>query len=110
MRYLQGTPRQPLIASTQRPDSSIEGSERTVWVIWHAIERLAYVSQEIAKRCGYLVRIEVVRTVKNESPHYPLLVYLDTTAIKKHMAPWQHILIFFARTQVYYSPWWWIGL
>jgi hypothetical protein len=100
VRYLQGTPRQPLIESTRRPEGNVEGPERTALVIWQAIERLAHVSQEIAKVYGHLLRIEVVRTTKDESPHKPLLAYLDATAIKKHVAPWQHILMFFARTQV----------
>jgi hypothetical protein len=100
VQYLQGTPRQPLIESTRCPKENVEGPERAILVIWQAIERLAYVSQEIAKVCGHLLRIEVVRTTKDESPHKPLLAYLDATAIKKHVAPWQHILMFFARTQV----------
>ncbi|KAJ5762605.1 hypothetical protein N7533_001286 [Penicillium manginii] len=99
VRYLQGTPRQPLFESTQRPEEDAEGPERIALVIWEAMERLASVSQEIAKACGHLVRIDVVRTMKDESPHKPLLAYLDATAIQKHVAPWQQIMMFFARTQ-----------
>ncbi|KAJ5738982.1 hypothetical protein N7533_011766 [Penicillium manginii] len=100
VRYLQGTPRQPLFESTQRPEEDAEGPERIALVIWEAMERLASVSQEIAKACGHLVRIDVVRTMKDESPHKPLLAYLDATAIQKHVAPWQQIMMFFARTQI----------
>lgn len=64
------------------------------------MERLASVSQEIAKACGHLLHIDMVRTTKDESPHKPLLAYLDATAIQKHVAPWQQIMMFFARTQV----------
>jgi hypothetical protein len=68
--------------------------------IWEAMGRLATVSQDIAKACGHLLRIDVARTMKDESPHKPLLAYLDTTTIKKHVQPWQEIMMFFARTQV----------
>jgi hypothetical protein len=64
------------------------------------MERLASVSQEIAKACRHLVRIDVVRTIKDKSPYKPLLVYLDATAIQKYVALWQQIMMFFTRTQV----------
>ncbi|CAG8359639.1 unnamed protein product, partial [Penicillium salamii] len=71
--------------------------------IWEAMERLASVSQEIAKACGHLLRIEIVRTMKDESPHEPLLAYLDPAGIQKHVAPWQEMMMFFARTQMEHS-------
>jgi hypothetical protein len=104
VRYLQGTPRQPLYESTQRPKEDAQGTERAALAIWEVIERLPHVSQEIAKCCGHLLRIEVVRTTKEESPHKPLLAYLDPAAIKKHVAPWQEIMMFFVRTQVWSDP------
>ena len=100
VRYLQGTPRQALFESTQRPADDAEGPERAILTIWEAMGRLATVSQDIAKACGHLLRIDVARTMKDESPHKPLLAYLDTTTIKKHVQPWQEIMMFFARTQV----------
>lgn len=105
IQYLQGILCQSLIVSIQRLDSSIERSECTVQMIWYTIERLVYISQEIAKQCGYLMRIEMVHTIKNKSPHYLLLIYLDTIVIKKYIALQQYILMFFARIQVYYSLW-----
>jgi hypothetical protein len=50
-----------------------------------------------ARRCSWS---EVFRVTKDESPHQPLLAYLDATAIEKHVAPWPHMGMFFARTQV----------
>lgn len=104
VRYLQGTPRQPLYDSTQRPAEDATGPEQAALAIWEAMERLAYVSQEIAKVCGHLLRIDIVRTMKDESPQKPLFAYLDPAAIKKQVAPWQEILMFFARTQVCFRP------
>jgi hypothetical protein len=100
--YLQGTPRQALFESTQRPADDAEGPERAMLTIWEAMGRLATVSQEIAKACGHLLRIDVARTMKDESPHKPLLAYLDTTTIKRHVQPWQEIMMFFARRQVWF--------
>ena len=56
----------PLVASTKRPQLDADGPERV------AMERLAHVSQAIAKQCGHLLRIDVVRTTKNEVPHKPI--------------------------------------
>jgi hypothetical protein len=53
--------------------------------IQNAIGRLATVSQDIAKACGHLLRINVARTMKDESPYKLLLAYLDVTTIKKHV-------------------------
>ncbi|CAG8320573.1 unnamed protein product [Penicillium salamii] len=39
--------------------------------------------------------------MKDESPHEPLLAYLDPADIQKHVTPWQEIIMFFARTQAH---------
>ena len=101
IRYLQGVPRRELFHSTARPEEeTAEGSERAAGTIWQAVHRLATVSQDVAKACGHLLRIEISRTAKHESPHSPLLAYLNPADIQKHVAPWQKIMMFFARTQV----------
>lgn len=101
VRYLQGTPRQALFESTQRPADDAEGPERAILSIWEAMERLATVSQEITKACGHLLRIDVARTMKDESPHKPLLAYLDPAGIKKHVQPWQEIMMFLPHPGVF---------
>lgn len=100
VQYLQGTPREPLVQSMARPEDDAEGPEQAILVIWEAMARLAKVSQDIAKSCGHLLRIDIARTMKDESPHSPLLAYLNAAGIQKHVEPWQQILMFFARTQV----------
>ncbi|KAJ6117766.1 hypothetical protein N7512_007491 [Penicillium capsulatum] len=82
-----------------RPEDDAEGPERAAFVIWEAMARLAKVSQDVAKSCGHLLRIDIARTIKDESPHSPLLAYLNAAGIQKHIEPWQQILMFFARTQ-----------
>ncbi|RJE17274.1 hypothetical protein PHISCL_10389, partial [Aspergillus sclerotialis] len=99
VRYLQGLPRRELLDSTARPQDGIEGTEGAAWVIWQAVHRLASVSQNVAQACGHLLRIDVNRTTKHESPHSPLLAYLNPADMQKHVAPWQKIIMFFARTQ-----------
>jgi hypothetical protein len=93
-------PRRELFDSTARPQDHAEGPERAAFVIWQAIHRLATASQEVAKACGHLLRIDIARTTKHESPHSPLLAYLHPADVQKHVAPWQRIMMFFARTQV----------
>ncbi|KAJ5162549.1 hypothetical protein N7492_007941 [Penicillium capsulatum] len=100
VQYLQGTPREPLGQSIARPKDDAEGPERAALAIWEAMARLAKVSQDVAKSCGHLLRIDIARTMKDESPHSPLLAYLNAAGIQKHVEPWQQILMFFARTQV----------
>lgn len=100
VQYLQGTPREPLVQSIARPEDDAEGPERAALAIWEAMVRLAKVSQDVAKSCGHLLRIDIARTMKDESPHSPLLAYLNAAGIQKHVEPWQQILMFFARTQV----------
>ncbi|KAJ5162545.1 hypothetical protein N7492_007937 [Penicillium capsulatum] len=96
---LTGHPREPLVQSMARPEDDAEGPERAAFVIWEAMARLAKVSQDVAKSCGHLLRIDIARTIKDESPHSPLLAYLNAAGIQKHIEPWQQILMFFARTQ-----------
>jgi hypothetical protein len=43
--------------------------------------------------------VEAIRSEKGQTPHRPLLAYMDEAAIKKHVQPWQQILAFIARTQ-----------
>lgn len=100
IRYLQGVPRRELLESMERPQDDADGPERAALAIWEAINRLAAASQEVAKACGHLLRIDITRTMKDESPHSPLLAYLNPAGIQKHVAPWQRIMMFFARTQV----------
>lgn len=60
---------------------------------------MARTAQQIAKRCGHLIRVEVVRTEVDQAPHTPLQAYMDLETITRHIAPWQQIVCFFARTQ-----------
>ncbi|CAG8059412.1 unnamed protein product, partial [Penicillium salamii] len=60
---------------------------------------MARTAQRIAKRCGHLIRTEVVRTESSQLPHQPLQAYLDPETISQHISPWQQIVAFFARTQ-----------
>lgn len=63
------------------------------------MDRMARTSQQIAKRCGHLIRVEVVRTETNQAPRQPLQAYMDSEAIIRHLTPWQQMICFFARTQ-----------
>jgi hypothetical protein len=63
------------------------------------MEQVACKSQRTVQHCGQAIRVEAVRSEKGQTPHRPLLAYMDEAAIKKHVQPWQQILAFIARTQ-----------
>lgn len=67
--------------------------------IHQAMDSMARTAQQIAKHCGHLIRVEVVRTELDQAPHTPLQAYMDTETISSHITPWQQIICFFARTQ-----------
>lgn len=48
---------------------------------------MARTAQQIAKRCGHLIRIEVVRTEIDQAPYTPLQAYIDLETITRHIAP-----------------------
>jgi len=100
--YLKITPQglPHLLASIETPDETREGPEGAVRAIWEAMASVARISQRITKQTGHLIRIEAVRTEKDQSPHQPLQAYMDEEQIQRHVEPWQQVLMFFARTQV----------
>ncbi|KAJ5749393.1 hypothetical protein N7533_006421 [Penicillium manginii] len=65
---------------------------------------MARTAQLIAKHCGHLIRVEIVRTEIDQSPHTPLQAYMDPETILAHITPWQQIVSFFARTQYPTEP------
>jgi hypothetical protein len=75
-----------------------------LWAIHQAMANMARTAQQIAKRCGHLIRVEVVRTEIDQAPHTPLQAYMDLETITRHIAPWQQIVCFFARTQYPVEP------
>ena len=70
-----------------------------LWKIHQAMISMSCTAQMIAKHCGHLIRIEIVRTEIDQSPHTPLQAYMDMETISAHLRPWQQIISFFARTQ-----------
>lgn len=99
-RYMRGLPLRPVVESMDRPADDAVGDDGTALAIWCAMDRLAQVSQRIAKASGHILRIEIARTKQAESPHDPLMAYMRDVDIHRHVEPWQRILMFFARTQV----------
>lgn len=53
VRYLQGIAVTPLVQSIERPDEEAEADEGTALAIWHAMDRLARISQRVAKADGF---------------------------------------------------------
>lgn len=97
--YLQGLSVQPLLESIEAPIEDAFDNEAPIRVIWDTMGSLGSLAQRITKHCGHLIRTEAVRTVLYELPHQPIQSYMDIESIKRHVLPWQQILMFFARTQ-----------
>jgi hypothetical protein len=103
--YLVGTERAELMACIEEPVAepeprSDEEAEPTEAAIWVAMEGLTRFSQaSVIERVGVFVRLEAIRTEKHQTRFQPLQPYMDKEAIVKHTRPWQHVLMFFARTQ-----------
>ncbi|KAG2000685.1 hypothetical protein GB937_010940, partial [Aspergillus fischeri] len=48
------------------------------------MEQVARKSQQTVQHCGQAIRVEAVRSEKGQTPHRPLLAYMDEAAIQKH--------------------------
>ncbi|KAG2000698.1 hypothetical protein GB937_010926, partial [Aspergillus fischeri] len=63
------------------------------------MEQVARKSQQTVQHCSQAIWVEAVRSEKGQTPHRPLLAYMDEATIQKHVCPWQQILAFITRTQ-----------
>jgi hypothetical protein len=106
VQYLQDIDIHHLLASVAQPDVDSQGptpgqgseAECAARMIWEAVEGVARVSQRVASQTGHLIRVEAVRTEKQQNPYQPLQAYMNEENIVRHVEPWQQILMFFART------------
>ena len=98
--YLQGIQAHDLLACIAAPEEDpIDATEQRVQVIWDTIEQVAHKSQQTVQQCGQAIQVEAVQSEKGQTPHQPLLAYMDEAAIQKHIHPWQQILAFITQTQ-----------
>jgi hypothetical protein len=99
--YLQGISERNLRDCVEAPDKDPQdATKQHMQVIWATMEQVACKSQQIVQRCGQAIQVEAVQSEKEQTPHRPLLAYMDKTAVQKHVHPWQQILTFIACTQV----------
>ena len=111
--YLQGVDPADLISisSVGHIDKSLTAVERVdtepvVQVLQATMAQLVQKSQQTVQHCGHAIRIEAVRTETSQTPHRPLMAYMNPEQIQKHIQPWQQVLGFIARTQ---TDWPWKG-
>jgi hypothetical protein len=103
--YLVGMERADLMACVEEPVAdadprSDEEGEPVEAAIWTAMAELTRFSQtSVIDRVGVFVQLEAIRTEKHQTQFKPLQPYMDKDAIVKHTRLWQHMLMFFARTQ-----------
>ncbi|EYE93392.1 uncharacterized protein EURHEDRAFT_162999 [Aspergillus ruber CBS 135680] len=101
--YLAGLDPQQLVDCVQRPNEvemDTAADERAAAAIWDSMEAVARMSQKVSSHAGHMIRIEAVRTERDQTPHTPLQAYMDEDNIVRHTIPWQQVLMFFARTQI----------
>jgi hypothetical protein len=98
---MQDLDHQPLLASIREPEEDDTNPiECRARAIWEAMDGLIRHSQQAVMRVGHQLRLEAIRTEKQQNQHRPLQAYMDHETIVKHMRPWQQVMMFFARTQV----------
>jgi hypothetical protein len=99
--YLKDLSRPELLACIEEPNSDPDKDEEPVEAaIWNAMAGLARFSQtSVVKRIGIFVRLEAIRTEKQQTQFKPLEAYMDNASVGKHTRPWQQMLMFFARRE-----------
>lgn len=109
-RYLKGCSRNDLLASVAEPEAF---DEREDYVdvnaedlqpcvdamVWKVMGEVAAASQRTVRRSGVMLRMEAVRSEKDQQRFQPLQPYQAEDSIQKHCRPWQQMLLFFVRTQ-----------
>jgi len=101
--YLSGLDPQQLVNCVQRPSEADTDDDRAAAAIWDSMEAVARISQKVCSRAGHTIRIEAVRTEREQTPHTPLQAYMDEENIVRHTIPWQQVLMFFVRTQTHHD-------
>ncbi|RJE17500.1 hypothetical protein PHISCL_10162 [Aspergillus sclerotialis] len=94
---------QPEVDETEnRPqaEDAIGPIEKAAHAIWQAMAVVARVAQQTVTTLGHSIRIEAVRTERDQNHHTPLQAYMNEEDIQEHVRPWQQVLMFFTRTQV----------
>ncbi|KAH2281420.1 hypothetical protein KXV50_003198 [Aspergillus fumigatus] len=80
--YLQGIQAHDLLACVAAlEEDPMDATEQGVQVIWDTIEQVACKSQQMVQHCGQAIRVEAVQSEKGQTPHQPLLAYIDEAVI-----------------------------
>ncbi|EED11512.1 conserved hypothetical protein [Talaromyces stipitatus ATCC 10500] len=80
------------------PDTET-AEKRTAWAVWSAMGEVGRLSQLSVLHMGVFVRMEAIRSERNQTRYQPLEAYQDANAVTDRVRPWQQILMFFWRTQ-----------
>ncbi|KAL8991690.1 MAG: hypothetical protein Q9169_007742, partial [Polycauliona sp. 2 TL-2023] len=96
-RYLVGLDREKLSCSIARPE---ENKEPVAEYMWSIVESMAWHCQETAtSRVGNFVRLEAIRTEKDQTKYHPLQPYQNPKSFGDYIRAWQQVLMFFMRTK-----------
>jgi RecQ family ATP-dependent DNA helicase len=97
--YLGGpeSDRSKLLAAIEEPDPQ---KEPVAAAIWKAVEDLlSHCQHNVVHQVGHYVKMEAVRTEKQQTKYQPLKPYKEISAIKENSKPWKQMMAFFVRTQ-----------
>ena len=99
--YLMGIDRDDLLQSIREPsiDADEGEAEPVERAVWQAMDDVARIAQASVGKSGVSVRMQAVRTEKQQTKYHPLQAYADADSIKDRAMPWKQMLMFFARTQ-----------
>jgi len=85
--YLAGLDPAQLVKCVQRPSEADSDDDRAVLAIWDSMEAVARMSQKVSSRASHMIRIEAVRTERDQTPHTPLQAYMNEDNIVRHTIP-----------------------
>ena len=98
-KYLKGYDHKQLMASIAKPNTDPENPEPFEEAIWEAMTDVARMSQQTVSKAGVFVRMEAVRTEKQQTRYMPLETYWDPESVDRRAQAWRQMLMFFVRTQ-----------
>ena len=89
-KYLAGFEREELLQSIRQPDPDAEEeSERepVEAAIWQSMEDVAIASQTSVKKSGIMVRMQAIRTEKEQVRYEPLKPYWNEKDVQRRCNP-----------------------
>lgn len=93
LEYFKGCDRKELFHCTAEPDAKDDDIGA---LLWEATDELMnYCQQTVVRDAGVMMRLEAIRSEKNQNRYAPLQSYMDSASRKTHSLPWKQMMMFF---------------